>query len=347
MIDSGSFPAALRGPRRYQFQGALDPTLQSREGVVTFGAFLQDYFAGLSLDSITVGTTTTQEIHVSTFAAPGDPKFKVGWIVYLWAGLQGSPNYMLARITAYDDADPEDVKMTFEAYQAAGSGTFDYWTIVPQFENAYNYIQNTNYSGFDVSNRSIYSTSGRAFFDWPKYGTTTNVVETDTNLLKAGYSLYEYKGEVTVYEDEYDINRPYIGKTTGSSQTLTTTTTTTTYDYFTDPPTVTTETTSTTEKKSYSHTFGAEDFDPDAPEYVAGGPAVYADGVLVSWPNSSHMTKKTAKLGEFKTIEYIHSYQSTPGNPGVYRPTVFIDISRTLSDIVFDPTTPSDFFNGL
>jgi hypothetical protein len=347
MIDSGSFPAALRNGRRYQFQGALEPTLQSRDGVVTFGAFGQDYFAGLSLDSITVGTTTTQEIHVSTFAAPGDPKFKIGWIVYLWAGLQGSPNYMLARITAYDDADPEDVKMTFEAYQAAGSGTFDYWTIIPQFENAYNYIQNTNYSGFDVSNRSIYSNSGRAFFDWPRHATTTNVVTSNTDLLKSGYSLYEYKGDVTVYEDEDAINRPYLGKTTGSSQTLTTETTTTTFDYSTIPPTEVIVTSSTTEPRAHSHTFSAADFNTSAPEYVAGAPAVYSNGDLVSWPESSHMTKETAKLGEFKSVEYTYNYQEYPVGSGVYRPTLFVYVARSLSDIVFDPTTPSDFFNGL
>lgn len=347
MIDSGSFPAALRGPRRYQFQGALDPSLQSRDGVVTFGALGVDYSYGLSLDSITIGATTTTTINVSTLSAPGDPGYKVGWIIYLWAGLEGSPNYMLARITAYDNSDPVDVSLTFEAYQAAGSGTFDYWTIRPQFENAYNYIQNPNYSGFDVSNRSIYSNSGRAFFEWPRHATITNVVTSNTDLLKSGYSLYEYKGDVTVYEDEDAINRPYIGKTAGSTRTLTTDTTTTTFDYSTIPPTEIVVTTSTTEPRSHSHGFSAADFNTSAAEYVPGAPAVYSDGALISWPDSSHMTKETAKLGEFNSVEYTYNYQEYPVGSGVYRPTLFIYVARSLGDAIYDATTPSDFFNGL
>jgi hypothetical protein len=347
MMDSGSFPAALRGPRRYQFQGALDPTLESRDGVVTFGALGADYAYAVSFDSITIGATTTQTIDVSGPGGGTDPGYKVGWIIYLWAGIEGSKNYMLARITAYNNTDPAHVSLTFEAYQAAGSGTFDFWTIRPQFENAYNYIQNPNYSGFDVSDRGLNSPSGRAYYYWPTHATTTNVITSNTDLLQSGYSLYEYKGDVTVYEDEYAINRPYIGKTAGSSRTLTTETTTTTFDYSTIPPTETIVTSSTTEALAHSHSFVAGDFNPSAPEYVAGGAAVYSDGVLITWPTPAYMTKETVKLGEFRSKEYAYNYEEYPPGLGVYRPTLFVYITRSLGDPVFDPTTPSDFFNGL
>jgi hypothetical protein len=342
MIDSGSFPAALRRGYHYWFRpSGYSSTYDSSKGVIIFGELGTDYFYGLSLDSITIGPTVTQTIRLES-----DAKYKVGWIIYLWSGLEDSSTYMLARITAYDDSDPDNIYLTFQAYEAVGTGAFDYWTLRPQFENAVNFIQNPEYSARELSAR-VYSTQ-TADFNWPYDTTYENVVTSDTDLYKAGYSEATYDGQTTVYEDEYDINRPYIGITASSTIVLTTTTTTSTYSYVEDPPVVTTVTTSTTENLTQSHTYTSGDFivDLDDANYFPGNPATYADGEITSYPTPSRYIKKVEINGTYIASSYDYTYEEYPSGSGEFRPIVTVDVSTSLSVPNGNPISPPDFFNA-
>lgn len=336
MIDSGSFPAALRRSYHYWFRpSGYSSTYQSSQGVVTFGDIspLTSYNGSLTVSSSLVATINLGSV---------GNDFKVGWIVYLWAGLQNSPNYMLARITAYDATDPYNVSMTFEAYQSVGSGTFDYWTIIVQWESAVNYIQNPEYSAKELSAR--YYQYHTAEFNWPYDTTYESFITSDTDTLKAGYTEATYDGQTIVQEDEYDINRPYIGVTSSSSKVLTSTTETSTYDYSVDPPIVNTVTTSTDETKTQSHTYNSDDFNTTGAGYAPGSAAVYVDGSLVTFPTPSQYTK-TVSIGEtYVSSSYENHFEEYPSGSGVYRPTLLITMTTSWGTVIPNPISPADFF---
>jgi len=338
MIDSGSFPAALRRNYHYWFRpSGYSSTYQSSQGVVTFGELSTNYFYGLSLDSITIGPTVTQTIRLDS-----DSKYKAGWIIYLWAGLEDSSTYMLARITAYDDSDPYNIYLTFQAYEAVGTGTFDYWTIRPQFQNAVNFIQNPEYSARELSARNY--SAQTAEFNWPYDTTYESFITSDTDTLKAGYTEATYDGQTIVQEDEYDINRPYIGVTSSSSKVLTSTTETLTYDYSVDPPIVNTVTTSTDETKTQSHTYNSDDFNTTGAGYAPGSAAVYVDGSLVTFPTPSQYTK-TVSIGEtYVSSSYENHFEEYPSGSGVYRPTLLITMTTSWGTVIPNPISPADFF---
>lgn len=335
MIDSGSFPAALRRGRRYQFMpSGYDSTYESSEGIIQYGV---DRFNVTITDSLVLSSTTT-----ATVTLPGDPGYKVGWIIVLYANFFEYGPHMLARVTAYDATDPYAVSMTFEAYQAKGSGTFDYWFIVPQWENAANYIQNPQYSALDLSDRNyLYN---KAEFIWPTYGTTDTVVTSNTDTLKAGYTDLTYDGTITVEEDEYAINRPYVGITAGDSKVLTTTTYTTTYDYTSDPPIINTTTTEATETLTESYTYTDSDFDPSSTDYHPGAAAVYANGELVTFPTPSRCIKRVTLGGTYRYSSYEYHFEEFPAGSGQYRPTLTIDVSTSLGGATPTPISPADFF---
>lgn len=336
MIDSGSFPAALRRGYHYWFRpSGYDSTYDSSQGIVTFGEARRG--TTLVSTSLVLSSTTT-----STVTLYDDPGFKVGWIIILYAGLSDSGKYMLARITAYDNTDPLNVSLTFQAYQAVGTGTYDYWTVLTQWEQAPNYIQNPQYSARDLSARGYAIHSAQ--FNWP-YDTTYEVVVTsNTDYFKAGYTQATYDAQTIVEEDEYAVNRPYIGITAGSSRVLTTTTDTTTYDYTTDPPTIITTTTTATETKTHSHTYGSDDFDPSGTGYVAGQPAVYADGSLVSMPTPSYQTRRVTLGATYIYSSYDETYEEYPLGSGVFRPTLTIYTSTAWGDSTASPISPPSFF---
>ena len=82
MIDSGSFPAALRRGYHYWFRpSGYSSTYQSSQGVVTFGDIspLTSYNGSLTVSSSLVATINLGSV---------GNDFKVGWIVYHLAGLK-------------------------------------------------------------------------------------------------------------------------------------------------------------------------------------------------------------------------------------------------------------------
>lgn len=241
-----------------------------------------------------------------------------------------SGDYMLARVANFETpVSPGDpYYLTFDSYQAYGSGTYAKWTIAPQWNRAYNFVRNLNYSAYDASIGPGPTTNPSARFD-PYVGQTTsvNVVTSDTDFLQSGYTQITSKGLTTVYEDEYDINRPYVGKaiTRKFKMQTVTDTTTITYDSFLNPTPVTTIVT-TESPISATHTFTESDFvynDSPGVKYFAGNPAVYSNGVLVSAPTPSVYINDQQSDGsiEYKSTQYERIFQEfTFGDP----PEVFI-----------------------
>jgi hypothetical protein len=331
MIDRSQFPTALMRDFHYQFvPSGLSEEYQSFAGIIPFGQgspIFEATSTPLSVTPMTTGTIPYVEGQV----------FKEGWIIVLYAGLFGSETNMTARITASDD-----VSFTFQAYEAKGSGTYSFWTIVTQWKNAENYIQNPVYSAKEISSRNfspIY-----ADFQWPYAGESNTVITSDTELYKAGYTDYSYKGRTIVTEDEYDINRPYVGVTMSYSLEVTTTTTVKTWNYLVDPPVedivIVTEKSGITE----SHTFNEDSFSKTDPGYQPGSPSVYENGQLVSFPTPSSCIKETGPLGTIQVFKYDNYFEEY--EPGLYRPTISTVIEKQFTGFKEGyPISPASFFH--
>jgi hypothetical protein len=344
MMDSGSFPAALRRNYHYWFKPAgYDTTLKSNQGIVTFGeGLVVSTLINTPYDIVSTGSLT---ITVDDGTENTD-RYKVGWLIAMSPGFyQVDPNlYMLGQITSYVAGTyAGTADMTFTIYQSKGSGTYVDWYVRTQWENAANYIQNPQYSAKELSAR--YYQYHTAEFNWP-YATTYEVFTTsNTNILKSGYTEATYDGQTIVQEDEHDINRPYIGVTASSSRVLTSTTNTTTFDYTVDPPIINTVTTETTETKTHSHTYSSDDFDTSGAGYAAGNPAVYSDGQIVSFPTASFYTKKVDIDETYVFSSYEDHFEEYPSGSGIYRPVLLISMSTAWSVPTGNPISPADFFH--
>ena len=333
MIDSLSFPAALRRRFHYWFIPAgYDTTYKSDNGVIGYGLDqVKTYVTSTPLTILSTGSQT-----VTLYEDPG---FKVGWIIRLYPGLQPYDLYMLARITAYTESAGV-YTMTFDSYQAEGSGNYSAWNIESQWEHASNYIQNPQYSAKELSSRS--NNPITAEFTWPYGGSFDPVVTSDTPLYKAGYTDRTYNGYTRVYEDEYEYNRPYLDVTVSSSRDLITTTTITTWNYNVYPPQESTTITTATSTLTNSHQYSASDFDTTGPNYVAGGPAVYANGNIVTYPTPSYYQHEIVLGATYRYSSYEHTFQEFP--VGVIRPILFVDVTTELGQLTAAPITPPDFF---
>jgi hypothetical protein len=332
MIDRSQNPAALMRSFHYQFVPAgYSEEYESNFGVISYGESGRIFTATSTPLNVTPNTSGT----IPYF--DGIEVFKVGWIIVLYAGTVTSQVNMTARVTSSNSES-----FSFQAYEAKGSGTYSFWTIATQWENAANYIQNPVYSAKEISSRvfsPIY-----AEFQWPFGGETETVITSDTELYKAGYTDYSYKGRTIVTEDEYDINRPYVGVTSSYSQEITTTTTVSTWNYLVDPPVenivIETEKTEITA----SHSFNEASFSKTDPGYNPGNPSVYEDGNLVAFPTPSNCVKETGSLGTIQVFKYDNYFEEYA--PGLYRPTISTVVQKQFTGFKEGyPISPASFFH--
>ena len=333
MIDRSQIPAALMRSFHYQFVPAgYSELYESNFGVISYGEGQRGYY-GVSSTPLLVAATTTGTIQ----RPEGGAEMKVGWIVILYAGVIGNSINMTARVTSSDETS-----FSFQAYESKGEGTYSNWYVITQWNNAANYIQNPVYSAKEISSRNfspIY-----AEFQWPFGGETETVITSDTELYKAGYTDYSYKGRTIVTEDEYDINRPYVGVTSSYSQEITTTTTVSTWNYLVDPPVenivIETEKTEITA----SHSFNEASFSKTDPGYNPGGPSVYEDGNLVAFPTPSTCVKETGSLGTIQVFKYDNYFEEYA--PGLYRPTISTVVQKQFTGFKEGyPISPASFFH--
>ena len=272
-----------------------------------------------------------------------------------------SVDWMLARVSSVDVTDPINPIVTFEAYQSSGEGTYSYWNIVPQWDNARNYIRNENRRAFDASigpsENAILGELG-AYFE-PAQGDTT-YVNVDTSSLPTNYSGYTEvtaKGKIVVIEDEFMAHRPYLDRTVKYKLIKATSiqTTTITYDALLNP-TYTTVTSEESEPIEFSYTFTDDDFQKTPPaNYTPGGAAVYADGELISYPTPGKYEQTDSEDGSivYKSYEYDYTRApfpdpDNPGGPPIYLNVLIVLKTRGLeaAEIPGKPTPQGFFWPG-
>lgn len=235
------------------------------------------------------------QIVVDVFYHDGGGTFD-NWTISVYENDAISTDYMLARITSisYPTVGGQPILMTFQSYQAYGEGTFSTWSIGPQWNRAYNFVRNLDHSAYDASIGSA-PNPGATFFPFGGDTTVTNVVTSNTPFLKSGYTQIVSQGNTVVYEDEYEVHRPYLDRNVravGYMETVTVTTVTT-YDQYLNPTSVTT-TNIDQAPISRSHTFTDADyvaFDQPGVKFFAGNPAVYSNGELVAAPTPSYYVR--------------------------------------------------------
>jgi len=269
---------------------------------------------------------------VSTNGSGSYPEANFGtWLIEVNGMTGPSVDYMLAMVIGVNNPTSfgQPTNLTFQSYQAFGQGTYSQWTIGPQWERAHNFIRNPTHSAYFACvgpstslNPEGPDYSAAVFLPYGGETTRVNVVTTDTQLQKSGYEEITSKGATIVYEDEHDINRPYVGRTVTINMEMLTVTETTviTYDEFLNPTPVTTVVTSVSALNP-SHTFAEQDFVPynqPGVKYFAGNPAVYSGGQLVSAPTPSRYVRDDQASGSitYKGTEYEYLYQKfTFGDP--------------------------------
>jgi hypothetical protein len=337
MINSGSFPACLPNAYRYQFRGQYDTDFKSADGIVT------NSYDGIS--TVATNAWFISDILVDSFSTATDIGFRSGYAIYLYAGIVGAEFYMRARITSMIIDETTGVCFyTFQAYEKVGQGQFTFWTIVPQAGGS-NYTRNPNISGFELSSRAR-ATTGTTEYIFPT-GTTSELFETSSGpTFYAGYTLASYRGYARIYEDEYEINRPYEGKTIEGTATLEKTVTSTSINYDTDPPISTTTTNVSNSSVTKNYTIGSPIFNATNSDYFPGSPAVYSNGELVTYPTASYVAPDLTDtiIGTYRSYEYAETYQEYPEGSGSYRLVSNVVTYRVFTKTEWAQITPADFF---
>lgn len=269
-----------------------------------------------------------------------------------------SLDWMLARISSVDVTDPANPVVSFDAYQSSGSGTYESWSIVVQWEYAQNFIRNDNRVAFDASigpNTNEWLGELGAVFIPAGGDATTEIVDTsEPPLINSGYTQRTVKGYVEVIEDQYMTHRPYIGRTVKSKIIKGTTIDTTTITYDPAPPyepTYVTVRSEESETLEYSYTFTNADFNKTPPHYQAGNSAYYADGEIVFFPSPGRYGRDVDD-GSIVYKSFEHKYTSEaypnpddPSGPPLYRLIEIIDIRRDIgSGVIPGKPTPQSFF---
>ena len=332
----------MRRTWRYQFEpSTYNASFQSANGVVERG-----FPTGGTILPVSISPTASNEYTISstltgTLTYLGQFVLKADWLFTMY-GSQFSvvDNAMFCRVTSVSyDALTGYSTLNFTAFRSVGEGTFDAWYIIPDLKASYNFVQNDDYSAVNAKCRTTVPT---ARFVFPTDGEGTFHEITNTNTNKSGYFTTEYKGTCTVYEDQYEYNRPYEGYTITVSRPRTKTVVTTSFTY--DPD----ESSSTTVVSDYpelthSYTVTSDDYIPYSTDWVSGGNYSSPGG-----PSPSRQSNKTAQLGSIETFRYAYTYQAyypDPEDPEPsYRIISAVETSYTISGDGEGTINPGDFF---
>jgi hypothetical protein len=307
-----------------------------------------------SVGQMTIDVFATQG--VGTYPQTGAQS----WLISVFGSNGQSSDYMLARITdiIYPTGAGQPILMTFHAFQAYGLGTYAEWLIFPQWQRAFNLVRNLNQSAYDASlgpslamEPPYYAAAN--FVPFAGTQTVTNVVTSNTPYNQSGYTQIAAKGATQVFEDEYEAHRPYIGRTVTANGYIQTVVVTTVTTYSQDlTPTSVTTTDISQSSLSRSHTFSEADYVPnDEPgvKYIAGQPAVYSNGELVSAPTPSRYFRQDQTSGSITYIEseYERIYQNFEfGDPPVNYILQTLDktTGKSLFITGYDKPSPEGFF---
>ena len=281
------------------------------------------------------------------------------WDVTVFGNTAISTDYMLARVNSVDlTTDPFHPIINVTAYEAHGQGTYEDWTIYPQWNRALNYVRNLNHSAYEASyGPSTYGIDGSSFgaLFLPFEGESTSQFYDTSNppLVRSYYTEITAKGAVIVMEDEYEISRPYLKRqvTSDSFMDKSTVTTTITYDSQGEP-TYNTVTEEEQTPLNRNYTFTDQDFVPtDVDHYTPGNPAFYANGELVAYPTPGKYERGDLNAG---SITYVSSdyyqlneeyFPDGPEFPPAYRPILIKTITQNLGGSLYGSQKPQpDWF---
>ena len=269
-----------------------------------------------------------------------------------------STDYMLARVNSVDlTTDPLHPIINVTAYQAGGSGTYNDWTIFPQWNRAFNYVRNENLSAYEASTGpsadGLFGGIYGAIFEAFQGQSTSQFVDTSNPpYIISNYTEKSVKGAASVMEDEYATNRPYLKRKVRSSWAMETNTETTTITYDSQgEPTYMTVTENSSSPLEVDYTFSDADFNPsDTANYTPGAGAFYVNGELVGFPTPSTYSRNN--LGE-GSLNYISRdffqqneqyYPDGPEQPPSYRPILIKVITKGIAG-GSNPAKPvSDWF---
>jgi hypothetical protein len=233
------------------------------------------------------------------------------WVISVAEDSLISGDYMLARVTNFEipSVGGQPYYLTFQAYQSYGLGTYSKWTITPQWERSYNFIRNENFAAYDASiGPSDQPNPGASFGPLSGDTTVTNIVTSDTPLNKSGYTQVVARGATVVYEDEHEIQRPYLNRQITYKLKFFTATETVniSYDAMLNPTVIRDETYDES-PVSFSHTFSDLDFifnDQPGVKYFPGNQAIYSNGELVSAPSPGRYVNNNQTDGSSSYVSY-------------------------------------------
>lgn len=304
--------------------------------------------------------TGTMVIDVTNFEGTGT--YPVGpidqWDVTVTGNDAISTDYMLARVNSVDtQTDPEHPIINFTSYQKGGSGTYDNWTIFPQWNKAINYVRNADHSAYECSTgpseAGIEGFNVAAVFDAFSGDSTSQTFNTSNPpFIISNYTQKTVKGVAVVMEDEYETSRPYLKRKVRSSRVMETTTTTTTVTYDSQgEPTFITVTEQSSSPLDRDYTFTDADFNPtNTANYTPGNPAFYANGELVAFPTPSKYTRSNLEEGSLTYIsrdffqQNEQYYPDGPEEPPAYRPVLIREITKAIGAGITTAKPDPDWF---
>lgn len=305
----------------------------------------------------------TGQMVVDITSFNGEGTYPIGpidfWDITISDNKAISMDYMLARINSVDFiTDPSHPVISVTAYEAGGEGTYDNWTIFPQWNKAINYVRNLNHSAYEASTGPSENGLDGGFFGatfLPFQGESTSEFHNTSSppFVISYYTEVSRKGAVAVMEDEYEISRPYLKRQVTSDNIMETTTVTTTITYDSQgEPTYNTVTQNDESSLARNYTFSDADFNPaDLPNYTPGAGAFYANGELVAFPTPSKYSRNDLGAGSITYVSYDfyqlneEYFPDGPEAPPSYRPVLIKTISKGIGGSTFGSEKPQpDWF---
>lgn len=255
-------------------------------------------------------------------------------------------NYIDARITSAVVDAVGNYDISWESFGTLGSGSYTFSDVTTN-NFSRNFVQVQPYGIKELASRAGFIFHLTEIIPYPlPTGSSVNTVISNTNTYKAGYTTRTFSGlEFRVMEDKYEINRPYVGVTMNLNYPITITTTVTTYDN-SDPanPVASPVVTVTTSSVNCAYTITAADFDPTDPNYVNGGAAVYAGGVITTYPGPSYQDNvrnlNSSVSYLYSSYDENYSFYSGYGYLPDLTTTVVTSLGSNTGDI-----SPADFYD--
>jgi hypothetical protein len=250
----------LAGQYFFQFnsltEGTYDPpSLSPYPSMTTYA---------LNITAVDSESSNSFGIGTKYFVYSGGLLFSVGDLIKITSTF-GDAGEMLGWISSFSYDEPTNTgTMDVDVYQFNGTGTSSNWRIVQQWGSTTNDIPRNV-----VQNPNSPATAKLTVFDWEQSGgfvqfsvpnslqsETTITIDTPTHY--AGYTFTQWKWNTYILEDNSDLHKPWLGTTVVVRVKIAKETTTlsgTTIEF---------------EFRDYTHTFTADDFNPESEWFVAG-----------------------------------------------------------------------------